>query len=171
MNIGFLRKRKTSKIKRLIIHHSESKNGSVKLFRRIHISDNGWSDIGYHAVIGNGCGMKDGEINPGRDLCYKGAHCKNQNYDSLGVCVVGSFMEKVPSPEQYTALIRLLTEWCFMFNLDPEGKDEKGFIIAAHRDYRPTDCPGDKFYEMLPQIRIDVKRKLKEQLKVPKLSL
>lgn len=164
MNIGFLRKRKISSIKRVILHHSESKHGSVKLFRHIHVHDNGWSDIGYNVVIGNGWGMIDGEIMPGRDLCYAGAHTKWRNADSIGVCLVGSFMETEPSPKQYESLIRLLTEYCFMFNLDPLGQDKHGYVISAHRDYRPTDCPGDSFYKMLPMIREDVRDSLNVML-------
>jgi len=163
MKLGYMLDRELDDIKRIIIHHSSSAHGSVELFRRIHMEDNGYSDIGYNAVIGNGNGMDDGEIDAGRDIAKVPAHCKYQNYDSLGVCVIGNFMETSPTKKQYASLIRQLVKWCLEFNLNPLGKDDKGFIIASHRDYRPTDCPGDTLYAMLPQIRKDVDRRMKRK--------
>lgn len=46
----------------------------------------GWSDIGYHFVI-----RKDGTIEKGREDHIRGAHCKEANTDSLGICWIGRY--------------------------------------------------------------------------------
>lgn len=52
--------------------------------REWHTRDNGWSDIGYHFVI-----RRDGTVEAGRPVEQPGAHCKNHNARSIGVCLVG----------------------------------------------------------------------------------
>ena len=158
------------KIKGIVIHHSSTDEGNAKSFKHHHIVTLGWKTIGYNYVIPTS-GIKE----VGRSENLIPAHCRGNNRNTLGICVVGKLMYKAPLPEQYIALIDLLAKRCFAYNLDPEGtymwKGKIVYVIDGHKKFCNTDCPGDKFYEMLPQIRIDVKRKLKEQLKVPKLSL
>ncbi len=71
-------------IKKIIVHCSDTEGGDVKAFRHYHVTHNGWKDIGYHYVI-----RTDGEIEIGRMLSEAGAHCKGQNHDSIGICLVG----------------------------------------------------------------------------------
>jgi hypothetical protein len=151
----------------IVLHHSETEQGNVESFRRTH-KKWGWRDIGYHFVI-----LKDGTIEIGRGLNLKGSHCRGNN-KTVGICLVGKLQDKVPTPEQYKSLIRLLTKLCFMYNFSPyekytKGKKE-GFKISGHRDWCSTDCPGDKFYEMLPRIRDDVKWQLLNSSKVSRLE-
>lgn len=44
----------------------------------------GWKGIGYHYVI-----RRDGSIEKGRPESEVGAHCKNHNSHSIGVCYEG----------------------------------------------------------------------------------
>ena len=70
-------------LSRIIIHCSATREGqdvSVDTIRRWH-EDRGWSDIGYHFVIGI-----DGTIHRGRDIDKIGAHTYRHNLDSIGVC-------------------------------------------------------------------------------------
>lgn len=89
-------KRELSKIKRIIVHCSDSSFGDVGLIDEWH-RQRGWNGCGYHFVITNGVlnhgkpynKELDGLIQRGRGLSQVGAHCKGQNYDSVGVCLIG----------------------------------------------------------------------------------
>lgn len=88
--------RNLADIKKIIIHCSESDFGDVTTIDRWH-KDRGWSGVGYHYVITNGILRKqdtyvrafDGIIQRGREWEKIGAHCKGQNRDSLGICLIG----------------------------------------------------------------------------------
>lgn len=74
-------------IKRIIVHCSftkASQDFTADDIRRWHVEDNGWSDIGYHAVI-----CRDGTTQDGRPEEIAGAHARGYNADSIGVCLVG----------------------------------------------------------------------------------
>ena len=71
----------------IIIHCSatpEGKSLSAEACRQDHILHRGFRDIGYHFYI-----TRDGEIHRGRALEKVGAHCRNHNAHSIGVCYEG----------------------------------------------------------------------------------
>ena len=71
----------------IIIHCSatpEGKSLSAEACRQDHIRHRGFRDIGYHFYI-----TRDGEIHPGRPLEKVGAHCRNHNAHSIGICYEG----------------------------------------------------------------------------------
>ncbi len=73
--------------RRIILHCTDSPNGHeypIDKLRADHLA-RGFKDIGYHLVI-----QPDGSITYTRSLNAEGAHCKGENYDSIGVCLVGS---------------------------------------------------------------------------------
>ncbi len=141
---------------RIILHNTGSTSGNFERFDREH-RERGWTGCGYHWILGNGNGLRDGQIEPGRPEKYRGAHTKHNNSDSIGITLVGNFMRTEPTGNQIDSLIRLLKTLCFENNLDPLGKykDTGKYIIAGHRDWRPayTDCPGDNLHRLLPSIR------------------
>lgn len=154
--------RRMKEVNRIVLHHSGTSSGNAEIFHNTH-KRIGYSGIGYHYVIGNGKGSPEGYIEMARMEKWQGAHAKGGNRDSIGICVVGNYMDEVPLPKQYKSLIRLLTQICFRYNFDPygiygNGKKQSG-VICGHRDVygSSTDCPGDKFYEMLSRVRDDVK--------------
>jgi len=68
----------------VILHCSASgPDTTVGDIRKWHKA-RGWSDIGYHMVIEN-----NGNLKLGRDVDKEGAHCRGQNKNSIGVCLVG----------------------------------------------------------------------------------
>lgn len=74
-------------LKEIIIHCTgtiPSNSTTVEAVRRYHVNHNGWKDIGYHYLI-----YLDGSIHQGRPLDQKGAHVKNHNEGTIGVCYVG----------------------------------------------------------------------------------
>lgn len=123
------------KIEKIIVHCTatpQGKNFSVADIDRWH-RQRGFQSIGYHFVIG-----LDGEVFVGRPIEQVGAHCKNQNARSIGVCYVGGLTAdgKKPTdsrtPQQKAALVSLLTELRKRF---PQAK------IYGHRDFANKACP------------------------------
>jgi hypothetical protein len=141
----------------------------VALIRHWHVDENGWSDIGYHWIIGNGHGIVDGGIVMGRLEKYQGAHIKRNNHDSLGILLMGDLRDHPPTDKQVAALINLLTNICFRYNLDPTaeysrrrfgkvGQLQEGFVIDGHNSWpghKSHSCPG-MAKELLPDIRNNV---------------
>lgn len=75
------------KITLIIIHCSatpEGRNLDFETCRHDHIHHRGFKDIGYHFYI-----TRDGGIHRGRSLERIGAHCKNHNRHSVGICYEG----------------------------------------------------------------------------------
>lgn len=73
-------------IDEIIIHYTATPQGeefSNAQIKASHLA-RGFSDIGYHWVIG-----LDGEIRQGRSEAIAGAHCTGHNTRSIGICYVG----------------------------------------------------------------------------------
>lgn len=119
-----------------IIHCSatpEGKSLSAEACRLDHIHHRGFRDIGYHFYI-----TRDGEIHPGRPIEAVGAHCRNHNAHSIGICYEGGLnAEGKPKDtrtlEQRGALLALLRELRARF---PKA------LIVGHHDLNPMKgCP------------------------------
>lgn len=92
----------------------------------------GWSGIGYHFVI-----RRSGEVEKGRDIEIAGAHCKGQNKNSIGICLVGGIDENGKSqnnftPEQFAALRKLVQRL---------RADFPNAGIHGHNEFAAKDCP------------------------------
>ncbi len=102
---------------KIIIHCSYSTFGTERVIRKWHTNPkpegNGWSDIGYHFIIQNkrptmsldAMPFLDGEITPGRPLSRIGAHCRGQNSNSIGICLIGTDLF---SDAQFHSLAKLI---------------------------------------------------------------
>jgi len=75
-------------INTIVIHCSATKHERNDLdrdfIRKVHVEENGWSDIGYHWII-----RRDGTVQKGRMLGRGGAHAKGYNKTSIGICLMG----------------------------------------------------------------------------------
>jgi N-acetyl-anhydromuramyl-L-alanine amidase AmpD len=102
--------------KYIAIHHSAGNYGNVPFLQRVH-RERQPSDpvdaIPYHFIIGNGNGMRMGEIASSWRKKHDiwGAHVSKRNRDwnmrGIGICLIGNF-ENHPVPDpQYTALVTL----------------------------------------------------------------
>ena len=119
----------------IIVHCSANRAGSA--FRMADIDryhrSLGWMGCGYHYVV-----PTDGTIEPGRPEEMAGAHSKNHNRHSIGVCYVGG-LSKDSSPadtrtEAQRAALRALLE-------DLHRRYPKAFIVG-HHDLDPHKaCP------------------------------
>ena len=122
----------------IIIHCSATPEGrrlDFETCRQDHIRHRGFTDIGYHFYI-----TRDGEIHRGRPLEKVGAHCKNHNRHSIGICYEGGLDEEgkpanTLTKEQEERTADLLIN---LHQLFPKAK------IVGHRDLpgtSPKECP------------------------------
>ena len=122
-------------IKLLVIHCSATRcnvSFPVERLRECHLQ-RGFRDIGYHFYI-----TRDGEIHRGRALEKIGAHCRNHNTHSIGVCYEGGLdangkPKDTRTLEQKGALLALLRELKRQY---PKA------LVVGHRDLNPMKgCP------------------------------
>lgn len=138
-NYGFggILKQSKRTIKEIIVHCTATPEGrveTVQSIRNMHKAK-GWSDIGYHYLIG-----LNGERWEGRNVNIIGAHCEGHNSNSIGVCYVGGVDKKMQAKDTRTekqkdALVALLND---LRKLYPKAK------IYGHRDFdkKGKACPS-----------------------------
>lgn len=124
-------------INRIIVHCTATPEGrveTVQSIRNMHLK-NGWSDIGYHYLIG-----LNGERWNGRNVNLIGAHCEGYNANSIGVCYVGGVDKNMKAKDTRTqkqkdALVAILKD---LRRLYPTAK------ICGHRDLdkHGKSCPS-----------------------------
>ena len=121
------------KIQKVIIHCSATEAGkdyTVEDINRWHL-EKGFKKIGYHYVI-----YRDGSIHIGRPIEEVGAHCKNQNVNSIGICYIGGLRNGKPAdtrtPEQKKSLKKIVAA-CQLLIPD--------ITIHGHREFAKKDCP------------------------------
>jgi N-acetylmuramoyl-L-alanine amidase len=94
----------------------------------------GWRGCGYHYVV-----LINGKIETGRMIDEIGAHVKNMNFSSIGICYVGGVEKdgKTPkdtrTPEQKESLLLLLKTLKKMF---PEA------TLHGHNEFAAKACPS-----------------------------
>ncbi len=127
----------------IVIHHIGGTNRDVSA-EEVHEwhKNNGWAGIGYHFLI-----RKDGTIERGRPMNMLGAHCYQQNWHTIGVNIVGNFMEAIPTSAQMDSAAKLLRALSRHYGFPTDREHIKG-----HREYNATDCPGQSLYNMLDNL-------------------
>ena len=121
---------KGKNIRRIVIHCTATREGQeipAATIRRWHLRQ-GWSDIGYHFVIGI-----DGEIERGRPEDLPGSHVKGFNAGSIGVVYVGGLDAQgrgkdTRTPAQRLALAQLVHRLLAKY---------PGAEVLGHRDLSP----------------------------------
>ncbi|NMC14553.1 MAG: N-acetylmuramoyl-L-alanine amidase [Chloroflexi bacterium] len=130
LKFGLLFPRQTTR--RILIHHSASPDVSAATIHSWHLQK-GWSGIGYHYVI-----RSEGSVEAGRKVEMVGAHAGPEvNWDSIGICLAGNFMEYAPTTAQLFALVQLVAYLRDIYQTDLE--------VLRHKDVAATECPGDCF--------------------------
>lgn len=122
-------------IKRIAIHCTATREGrdiSVDTIRTWH-KRQGWSDIGYHFVIG-----LDGQVERGRPEHVTGSHVRGFNTGSIGIVYVGGLDAQgkgkdTRTPAQKVAMADLVKALL---------KAYPGADVLGHRDHSP-DKDGD----------------------------
>ncbi|HEX5222651.1 MAG TPA: N-acetylmuramoyl-L-alanine amidase [Verrucomicrobiae bacterium] len=131
--------------KYIVLHHSAVDEGNPKSLDRYHREvrrmENG---LAYHFLIGNGHGMKDGEIAIGnrwrKQLDGGHLHSEAQNKVALGICLIGDFDKHPPTPQQLRSLEALVEALMQRCKLDAGD-------VRTHQQINVvgTRCPGSKF--------------------------
>lgn len=119
----------------IIVHCSANRAGSALRMADIdsYHRSLGWIGCGYHYVI-----PTNGTIEPGRPEEMVGAHCKNHNRHSIGVCYIGGLSKDgkpadTRTDAQRIALRNLLEQ---LHRRYPDA------LIVGHRDLDPQkECP------------------------------
>ncbi|WP_372365722.1 N-acetylmuramoyl-L-alanine amidase [Candidatus Uabimicrobium sp. HlEnr_7] len=141
--------------RKLTIHHtyrplaSNFKGSStIRGIQNYHMDNNGWSDIGYHFLIGT---YSSGStvIYQGRPENVIGAHTGGANTNNVGVNLIGDYDMENVHPNGYKAMISTLAWLCDKYGISSNS-------IYGHKDFSSTLCPGRGLYDILPQIRRDV---------------
>lgn len=132
----------------IIVHCSANKAGSkLRLadIDRYHRSL-GWNGCGYHYVI-----PTDGAIETGRPEEKVGAHCRNHNRHSIGVCYIGGLSENGKPMDTRTEAQRVALRNL----LEQLHKKYPKALIVGHRDLDPQKaCPCfdvvNEFHDLQP---------------------
>ncbi|XP_029027919.1 peptidoglycan recognition protein 5 [Betta splendens] len=144
------RERLTDSAQRVIIHHTAFEsckslsecNDQLVTIQTMHMKERGFDDIGYNFLVAG-----DGTMFEGRGWGVAGAHTRGNNHDSLGIAFMGNFNRDTPSQEAVSAVTRLLQSAVC------QGFLHQDFVLLGHRDLGNTECPGEKLYAVLPQLR------------------
>ncbi len=170
-------------VQTLTVHHTSSepdtdRKAAVRGVYRYMAVDRGFGDIGYHVLIdpeGNAYeGRHSGEelfpifdgvpIRRFGPKAVTAAHVKGFNSGNIGVCLLGDFTNQNPTPAALETLVRMLTALCSLCDIDPtasityvnpvDGSTRDTPTIVRHRDWAPTECPGNTFapnFSSIPQ--------------------
>lgn len=93
----------------------------------------GYFGIGYHYVI-----RRNGEVELGRPLEQAGAHAKDHNATSIGICLVGGIDDRGKpecnfTPEQWAELAKLVTDLQGRFG---------ALKVIGHNEVAAKACPS-----------------------------
>jgi len=148
----------------LIVHHSASNLTNdvdyslvVRAIYDFHVNTNGWSDIGYNLLI-----APDGTVYEGRGATSQGAHFCAQNAGTIGICMLGNYVDQAPTTASMSALTNLGYFLSCEFEIDvnstvahaPSNQNLDG--LSGHRDGCNTACPGEVLYSKLPTLKANI---------------
>ena len=138
-----------SRWKYIVIHHSAGNYGNIEFLQKVHRQRQPKDPIDaipYHYVVGNGNGLKMGEVVSDwrKENNLWGAHVsgrnRDRNYRGLGVCLIGNFEEN-PVPEaQYQSLLNLTSKLMKQHSITLNNLSGHGLTQGE-----TTLCPGKNF--------------------------
>ena len=128
----------------ILIHHSGQPSGSASTLDAEHrAADLG--GLGYHFVIGNGTGSRDGEVEVGaRWLAQQpGIHATGDqaawyNQHAIGICLIGDGDYAAPTEAQRKAVVDLVSDLRRRLNMPAQ-------YVRLHSGIASTTSPGRLF--------------------------
>lgn len=114
---------------RILLHHSACESCTPEQIHQWHLA-RGWAGAGYHFLV-----RKDGKKYRLRPEDKVGAHAYGANYDSIGICAEGNFMEEQMPEVQKNSIKELVA-----YLKDKYGIDK----VQGHREVNATSCPRNK---------------------------
>jgi hypothetical protein len=168
--------RSVTNVSHLIVHHSAGETTSsdfaavVRSYWDFHVNGRGWADIGYNWLVdGNGVIYQGRAFHLDGNKNVVGAHFSGYNANTMGICVIGNYNNRMPTGDALFSLNEMLAWKASELEIDPLGTAQHyspgGNIhrISGHRDSGIyTDCPGHQLYAFLPEVRQDVANLLDE---------
>ena len=142
--------------KYIVIHHSATQSGSINAFHKYHTKQ-GYGGIAYHFVIGNGSGMKDGEVQKTFrwQQQISGTHVSvnawHYNIFGIGICLVGNLENNAATRAQIKALQALIMDLKKTYQIKNEN-------IIGHKHVLYDDASGKKEKTICPGKRMDMKK-------------
>ena len=156
------------------VHHTAGTNtysraqapAVVRAIQLYHVKANGWNDIGYNALVDRFGTVYEGR-HGGIDANVVGAHARGFNTASFGIAVMGDFRTADPPQAALDALGRTLAWRLDLAHVDPLGtfngisSGNERFtpgvpvflrVISGHRDTGLTTCPGERLYDLIPEL-------------------
>jgi N-acetyl-anhydromuramyl-L-alanine amidase AmpD len=131
----------------IVLHHSASASGNYDQIDGEHRKILGIDGCGYHFVIGNGTGSRDGQIEVSQrwNNQKQGAHTRNaRTHDAdeygIGICLVGDFDQQPPSARQIAATQALIAYLSKRYNIASSNVRTHAHLAATK-----TVCPGRYF--------------------------
>ncbi|MFE2536880.1 N-acetylmuramoyl-L-alanine amidase [Streptomyces sp. NPDC059371] len=165
-----------TEIKVVFVHHTVDANtytcaesaALVRAIRAYHIKSNGWKDIGYNFLVDK-CGTIFEGRKGGVDQPVIGAHNPGFNTNSAGIAVLGEYSSIDASAAAKSSVAQIAAWKLGQYRHDPAGKVDltasmdngkfklgqtaSFYRISGHRDGYFTECPGNKLYASVPEIR------------------
>jgi hypothetical protein len=154
-------------IRLVVVHHTAMEVATdtrpaierMRALYQYHAKSKGWGDIGYHYVID-----ENGQIYQGRaggEYVVAG-HTYCNNVGTIGVALMGNSDVEKPTQVQMKSLQWLLDTLGKEYNIDYtrnvifHGKTLAP--IVGHRELVSTSCPGYYVFNVLDQIRANVRQ-------------
>jgi uncharacterized protein with LGFP repeats len=166
------------------VHHTVTGNGysrsdvkpMVLSICQYHRYTRGWDDIGYNFLVDRFGRIFEGRAG-GIDQAVQAAHAQGFNDQSVGVATLGRYGSERLSRAGRRATASLLAWKLTLHGVEvpgtstlvsgggemnryPEGRKVTVKNISGHRDVGLTNCPGDRLYDQLTNIRERVRRKV-----------
>jgi hypothetical protein len=165
-------------LQKLTVHHTATANGdadpaaTMRAIYRYQAVDRGYGDIGYQYVIDESGRVYEGRYSgpdavPAHDATgtnvVTAAHVGGWNSGNAGVALLGTLTSVPAATAARQALETLLRDLTLRHRIDPHGAtiyvnpvngaQKSVENISGHRDWAATECPGDRLYVALPEIR------------------
>uniref|UniRef100_A0A0K8TH54 Peptidoglycan-recognition protein n=1 Tax=Lygus hesperus TaxID=30085 RepID=A0A0K8TH54_LYGHE len=128
----------------VVVHHSyipplchteDECKRDMRAMQDAHQLVNGWQDIGYNFAVGG-----EGSVYEGRGWDVVGAHAVSYNVKSIGICMIGDFVENLPPAAQIQSLRELIEAGVQLGYISPDYK------LIGHRQVSATECPGQALF-------------------------
>ncbi len=165
-------------LEKLTVHHTATANGdadpaaTMRAIYRYQAVDRGFGDIGYQYVIDESGRVYEGRYSGTDEVAahdatgsnvVTAAHVGGFNSGNAGVALLGTLTSVPTATAARQALETLIDDLSVRHGIDPHGAtiyvnpvngvQKTVANISGHRDWAATECPGDRLYVELPDIR------------------
>jgi hypothetical protein len=177
-----------SPMQKAIVHHTAGRNNdpnpaaTVRAIYHMYAISRDFGDMGYNFLIDESGRIYEGRYSrpyapgeepTGEDLAgnvVRGAHATNFNDANVGIVLLGTFTNRLPTAAARTSLEKLLAWKLERHGINPLGSsvyvnpvlgNTKNIPnISGHRQVSQTACPGNTFFPTFPTLRQNVANRI-----------